>query len=264
MGGERTSGPATCTAEHVRVEEVAGAVVVSLHRPPVNVLDLPTIRSLHAVLSPLPARRDLRVVVLRSGLERVFSAGVDVRDHAPERAAEMLETFHAVFRLLDELPQVTVAAVDGACLGGGCELAAFCDIVLATPRASFGQPEIDVGCFPPVAAALLPRLVGRAAYEMVLTGAPVGAAEAARIGLVTRVVEDVEEEARRLVARLGEKSGAALALARRALRRSAARAFPEALAEAERIYRQELLATDDAGEGVRAFLEKRKPRWHDR
>lgn len=261
MGGERTSGPATCDA-HVRVEEAGGALVVSLHRPPLNVLDLPTIRSLHAALAPLPARSDLKVLVLRSDLERAFSAGVEVRDHSRERAPEMLDAFHAVFRLMDALPQVTLAAVDGPCLGGGCELAAFCDVVLATPRATFGQPEIDVGCFPPVAAVLLPRLIGRAAFEMVLTGAPISAPEAERIGLITRVVDDVDLETRRWIERLSAKSGVALAAARKALRRAEG-SFDGALAGAERIYR-ELLPAEDVEEGIRAFLEKRPPRWRDR
>src|SRR5262245_34779811 len=204
----------------VRVEEAGeGALAIVLERPPLNILDLPMVRSLHAVLEPLHARRDVRVIVLRSGLDRAFSAGVDVGIHAPDRALEMLEAFHAVFRLLDTLPQVTVAAVDGPCLGGGCELAAFCDLLLATPRATFGQPEIDLGCFPPVGAVLLPRLIGRAAFEMVLTGVPVPAPEAARLGLVTRVVEDLRGETERVVATLAGKSGAALAAARHALRR---------------------------------------------
>ncbi len=262
MGGERTSRPASGDGAPVRVAEAGGALVVSLHRPPLNVLDLPTIRSLHAALAPLPARPDLKVLVLRSDLDRAFSAGVDMRDHFRERAPEMLETFHAVFRLMDALPQVTLAAVDGPCLGGGCELAAFCDVVLATPRATFGQPEIEVGCFPPVAAVLLPRLIGRAAFEMVLTGAPVSAQEAERIGLVTRVVDDVDGETRRWVERLSAKSGVALAAARKALRHAGGE-FDRALAQAERIYREELLPAEDAEEGIRAFLEKRPPRWRD-
>jgi cyclohexa-1,5-dienecarbonyl-CoA hydratase len=237
---------------------------VTLQRPPLNVLDIPTIRALHDALFPLLVHRDLKVLVLRSGLEGVFSAGVDVLDHTRERAGAMLDAFHRVFRLLDALPQASIAAVDGRCLGGGCELAAFCDFVLASPRSAFGQPEIDVGCFPPVAAVWLPRVLGRAAWELVLTGAPVTAAEAARIGLVTRVSDDVEQDAAALAARLGGKSAAVLALARRALRRGGEGAFEDALGRMERVYREELLATQDCEEGVRAFLEKRKPRWSDR
>src|SRR6266545_3520013 len=109
MGGEAGSRSAACATAHARSEEAGGALVVSLHRPPLNVLDLPTIRALHAALAPLPARRDVKVLVLRSDVERAFSAGVDVRDHVRERAPEMLEAFHAVFRLLDALPQITLA-----------------------------------------------------------------------------------------------------------------------------------------------------------
>jgi len=250
--------------ETVKVEDADGARWITLDRPPVNVLDLPTIAAIRAALAPLDERRDLKAIVFRSAVPGTFSAGVEVRDHVPARVSEMLEGFHGLVRRLDALPQATVAAVDGTCLGGGCELASACDIVLATPRSVLGQPEIDVGCFPPLASVLLPRLVGRAAAEIVLTGAPLSAAAAARMGLVSRVVEDLEGETRRVVSLLAGKSAAVLALARRALREGATGAVSEALARVEALYRDELMATHDAEEGVRAFLEKRPPRWRDR
>jgi len=253
------------STEPLAIEDREGVRWITLQRPPLNVLDLPTIRALRQAIRPLSRRRtDLKVVVFRSALAGTFSAGVDVRDHGKDRVSDMLEAFHEVFRLMDTLPQATVASVDGRCLGGGCELAAFCDVLLATPRSVFGQPEIDVGCFPPVGAVLLPRLVGRAAFEMVLTGTPLSAAEAARVGLVTRVVDDLAGETAACVSRLTAKSGAVLALARKALRQGARGSFRRALARSERIYREELLATSDVEEGVRAFLEKRPPRWEDR
>jgi cyclohexa-1,5-dienecarbonyl-CoA hydratase len=248
----------------VAVEESGGALWVTLQRPPLNVLDIPAIRELHDVLLRLASRRDLKVLVLRSSLDGTFSAGVDIRDHARDRVVSMLDAFHRIFRLLDALPQATLAAVDGRCLGGGCELASFCDVVLATPRAAFALPEIDVGCFPPVAASWLTRISFRAASELILTGALWSAAEAARMGLVSRVVNDLEVEVRSLVARLAGKSGAVLSLARKALRQGGHGSFAEALARTEEIYRKELLPTQDVEEGVRAFLEKRKPRWTDR
>ncbi|PYQ54815.1 MAG: enoyl-CoA hydratase [Acidobacteria bacterium] len=251
-------------AETVKVEDADGARWITLDRPPVNVLDLPTIAAIGAALTALESRRDIKVVVFRSAIAGTFSAGVEVRDHVRERVGAMLDAFHGVVRHLEALPQATVAAVDGTCLGGGCELASVCDIVLATPRSVLGQPEIDVGCFPPVASVLLPRLVGRAAAEIVLTGAPLSAAAAARIGLVSRVVDGLDAETRRVVALLAGKSAAVLALARRALREGASGTFSDALARVERLYRDELMATHDAEEGVRAFLEKRPPRWRDR
>ena len=247
----------------IRIDQRGAAAYVALARPPLNVLDLPAIRSLHEALAGLTGRRDVKAVVLRSAVDGVFSAGVDVAAHAPERAAEMLRATHDVFRLLDTLPQATLAAVDGLCLGGGCEMAVACDVVVATARSRFGQPEIDVGCLPPVASVLLPRLVGRMAYELILEGTPIAAVEAARIGLVNRVVDDVEREAALWAERIGGKSAAVIALARRAARRGWHGPFAEALADVEAIYLKDLLPTHDAAEGVRAFLEKRKPRWKD-
>ena len=241
-----------------------GAAWVTLRRPPHNILDLATIHALHEALTPLRQRSDLKAVVLRSALEGTFSAGVDVADHAPARAAEMLQAFHALVRLLDTLPQATIAAVDGRCLGGGCEMALLCDLVLATPRATFGQPEIDVGCFPPVASAWLSRLAPRAAFEMVLGGVPLAASEALQAGLISRVVTDLDAEVQRWVKLLCGKSGVVLALARRALRQGAEGSFDQALTRLEQLYLRELLATEDAGEGVSAFLEKRRPQWRDR
>jgi cyclohexa-1,5-dienecarbonyl-CoA hydratase len=252
------------SAEPLAIEDRDGARWITLQRPPLNVLDLPTIRALHHAIRPRTRRRDLKVLVFRSGIPGTFSAGVDVRDHGKNRVSDMLEAFHALFRLLDGMPQATVASVDGRCLGGGCELAAFCDILLATPGSVFAQPEIDVGCFPPVASALLPRIAGRAALEMVLTGRPLTAPEAARAGLVTRVVDDLAAETAACVASLAGKSGAVLSLARKAVRQGGRGSFDKALARMERIYRKELLATADVEEGVAAFLEKRPPRWADR
>ena len=248
----------------VRFEDRDGARWITIERPPLNVLDIPTIEALDTALSSLADRRDLKAVVLRSAIPRTFSAGVDVRDHTRDRVGSMLAAFHGVFRRLDALPQASVAAVDGTCLGGGCELVAFCDISLATARSVFGQPEIDVGCFPPLASVWLPRVAPRAAAEMVLTGAPIGAAEAARVGLVSRVVDDLETETRRVVRLLGGKSAAVLKLARRALQEGAVGPFDDALARVERLYRDGLLATEDMDEGVQAFLEKRPPKWKDR
>jgi cyclohexa-1,5-dienecarbonyl-CoA hydratase len=249
---------------HIHVDERGGAIRLTLGRPPLNVLDVATLEELCALLAPLAQRRDVKAVVLRSSLPGTFSAGADVADHTRERAPAMLAAMHGLVRLMDTLPQVALALVDGRCLGGGCELALSCDLVIASPRASFGQPEIDLACFPPVAAALLPRLAGRHAAELILLGEPVPADRAFRMGLVSRVTDDVDAEGERILDSLARKSGAALALARRALRGGAAGSLAEALDRNERLYLDEVLPTEDAAEGVRAFLEKRPPRWSDR
>jgi cyclohexa-1,5-dienecarbonyl-CoA hydratase len=241
-----------------------GVLVLELRCPPVNVLDFATIRELTQRLTAARDPADLRVVLLRSGLPGVFSAGVDVAAHAPEHVDAMLTAFHRLARCLHDLPQVTLAEVDGPCLGGACELVVLCDIVLATPRAIFGQPEIDLGCFPPVATVMLPRLIGKAAAAMILGGEPVTAPEALRLGLVTAVVDDLAEASSRWTSRLASKSGLALAAARRALREGSHGSFDQALARTEQIYRTDVARSTDAAEGVQGFLEKRPPRWRNR
>jgi cyclohexa-1,5-dienecarbonyl-CoA hydratase len=237
---------------------------ITLSRPPLNVLDIPTLERLREVVDELAGHTELKAVVWRSSLAGTFSAGMDVADHRVERVADMLHAVHGLVRALRDLPQVSIALVDGRALGGGAELAIACDVVLASSRATFAFPEIDVGCFPPVASVLLPRLVGRAATELVVTGRVVQAAEAQALGLASRVVPDLDAAARELVGQLRGKSAAVLALARRAVDTGGHGPFASALERAEQSYLRDLLRTADMEEGVTAFLEKRPPRWTDR
>jgi cyclohexa-1,5-dienecarbonyl-CoA hydratase len=230
------------------------------------VLDLEGIGALQRALDSVAARDDVVVVVLAAEGEKAFSAGVDVRDHFPDRLDDMLESFHRLCRSLIEADAVTVAAVKGVALGGGMELAACCDFVLGAEEASFGQPEIDLGCFPPLGASLYPSLLGaRRSSEIVLLGERLSAAEGREIGLVSRVIAKAELDSAvdELVAKLASKSPAVLRLAKKALRASTERAL-ESLPEIESLYREELAATEDMLEGLQAFLEKRRPVWRGR
>src|SRR3989440_7899927 len=164
---------------------------ITLDRPPLNILDTSMMQALDAVLKRAIAKCDF--VIFQGAGQKAFSAGAEIADHAPKRVSNMLSAFHALFRRLAAADRVTIAAVHGCCLGGGMELATFCDFVLAAESAQFGQPEIKLGCFPPVSMVTLPRLIGmRAAVHVILTGNQIGAAEACRLGLVTRVVPDAE------------------------------------------------------------------------
>lgn len=206
-------------------------------------------------------------VVLRGNGPKGFSAGAEIADHAPDRVREMLSAFHAIFRRLARAECVSIAAVHGFCLGGGMELATFCDFVLATQSASFGQPEIKLACFPPIAMITLPHLCGfRAAADLILSGRKIFADEARLLGLLSRVVPDAELEAAvdDLLVTLTELSPAALRLARRTLWRQRADEFERQLDEIEQIYLDELMRTEDAREGVRAFMEKRAAVWQGR
>ena len=237
-------------------------------RPPLNIFDIAMMREIERALTDCMTMRDVLAVVFESGADsRAFSAGVSVEEHQAETIYQMLDSFHSIFRTMIQLAKPTIAKVDGAALGGGCELVAACDIVISTARARFGQPEIKLGVFPPVAAVLLPRVVGeRRAREMILTGELIDAAEAQRIGLVTHVVEEgrLEAKLQEILTRLRELSAPALEMTRRALDLAQGRPFEDALAAAEDVYLNELMKTEDAEEGLRAFMEKRKPEWRNR
>jgi len=238
---------------------------ITLDRPPLNVLDIAMMNAMSRAVESAVERCDF--LVFQGAGPKGFSAGAEVRDHTPEHVAEMLAAFHGVFRRLARADCLTIAAVHGYCLGGGMELATFCDFVVATESAQFGQPEIKLGCFPPVAMVLLPLLVGfRAALDLILTGRTISAAEAHRLGLVSRMVEDsaLVQAVEALRAELHALSPAVLRLGRRALWKRAGFDFERSLEEVEALYLNELMKTEDAQEGIRAFLEKRAPAWHGR
>ena len=235
---------------------------ITLDRPPVNVLNTAMMESLDAALERALPKSD--IVIFRGAGEKAFCAGADVADHTPKRVGKMLAAFHAVFRRLAAAECLTIAAVHGYCLGGGMELATSCDFVLATDSAEFGQPEIKLGCFPPVALVSLPRLIGmQAAAHLILTGRQITAAEAHRLGMVSRVVPDSElpTAVDALLDELRRLSPHVLGLTRKTLARLHAPDFLAQLDEVERLYLSELIRTRDAREGAQAFLEKRKPVW---
>lgn len=239
---------------------------VVLRNPPLNVIDIPMMEELADSLAEIEARANISIIVL-SGEGRAFSAGVDVAAHAPDKIEEMLAKFHAVIRALIATKKVTVAAVHGHCLGGGAELAMVCDIVYTTESALWGFPEIKLGCFPPVACTALPALVGqKRAAELILTGRTIAGQEAAEIGLANHVVRDDElaGAVEKCVAQLRGLSPSALAIAKKASYAWDAMHFDKGLTRAERLYLDELMKTEDAQEGIRAFLEKRPPRWTGR
>ncbi|MCC6188259.1 MAG: enoyl-CoA hydratase/isomerase family protein [Anaerolineales bacterium] len=237
---------------------------VSLNRPPLNVLNLGMLRELQAALRALAAEQSLRVLVLRADpVLRVFSAGVDVADHTADRVRAMIPLFDAVCCALASFPLPTLAVVHGHALGGGCELALSCDLVLAAEGATFGQPEIKLATIAPMAALRLPGLVGyRRAAELLFTGSAISAAEAAEIGLINRAVPAAElaAAAEQLAGQLAALSGAALRICKQALRQGE-RHWETGLGTVEQLYLDGLMATTDAAEGVAAFLEKRPPVW---
>jgi cyclohexa-1,5-dienecarbonyl-CoA hydratase len=248
-------------------EKKARVTCLTIEHPPVNVLGIELLCELDQELSACAADSTTDVVVLEGAGTRAFSAGMDIRDHTREKAPEMLEVVHRVIRKLLALPQVTIAAVRGVCFGGGCELASCCDFIVASEDSSFATPEIHVGCYPPVALARFPTLIGyHRAAEMILTGRHYSASEALDLGLINRVFaeDQFDNGLTSLLDELLSKSGAVMRIALKGLRELSLRDFSGALSRSEEIYCRELLETEDVDEGVRAFLEKRKPNWKHR
>ena len=236
---------------------------VRMANAPLNVIDLAMAGELGQALAALEARTDISVIVLE-GDARAFSAGVDIKAHVPEQIQEMLTNFHAAIRAVVGSRKVTIAAVRGACLGGGGELAMVCDIVYTARDATWGFPEIKLGCYPPVASVALPVLVGqKRASELILTGRSISGDEAVVIGLANRSAraEELEGLVQETISELGQLSATALAHAKKALYAWDAVHFDKGLVRAEKIYLEELISTVDAREGIMAFLEKRSPKW---
>jgi len=237
---------------------------ITLDDPPLHILDIAMLEELRDAISRV--RNDRHALIITSSGEKAFSAGASVQDHMGDRVATMLARFHDCFRMLARLDIVTVALVRGAALGGGCELALACDFVLSSDRSRFGQPEINLGVFPPVAAYQFSRqLAPRKGLELLLSGLPVDAATADQLGLVNAVFADSEFEskANEWLQRLYKQSASSLRLAKKAFRLAQAEDFDERLAKVERLYLEELMKTNDANEGLNAFIEKRKPAWRN-
>jgi cyclohexa-1,5-dienecarbonyl-CoA hydratase len=236
---------------------------VGLNNPPINVIDIPLMEELAATLAEIESRREISVIIL-SGTQKAFSAGVDVAAHTPDKAGEMLAKFHAVIRSLVASKKISIAAVHGHCLGGGAELAMMCDLAYTSELATWGFPEIKLGCYPPVAVTALSALVGQKhAADLIFTGRSITGKEAAAIGLANAVVPevDLEHTVEETVHHISKLSPASLAVTKKAFYAWDAMHFDKGLARAEKIYFDELMKTEDAYEGINAFLEKRPAIW---
>jgi cyclohexa-1,5-dienecarbonyl-CoA hydratase len=236
---------------------------ISLQNSPLNIIDIPMMEELSQALAEIESHHDTPVVVL-AGSGKAFSAGVDVAAHTPDKIQTMLAKFHALTNSLVNTKKVTIAAVHGHCLGGGAELAMVCDLVYTAESAEWGFPEIKLGCYPPVACTALAALIGQKnAAELILTGRCISGNEAASRGLANRAVPEcqLEAEVQKSVKQLLELSPAALAVAKQAIYAWDSIHFDKGLARAERIYLEQLMQTEDAHEGIKAFLEKREPKW---
>jgi len=250
----------------VKIAVQGGLARVTLDRPPVNVLTTAMMRDLASALRSVAADPDVRVVRLDAE-GKTFSAGVDVGEHLGPALPAMMDALADLFAAFESVPQPIVAVVQGAALGGGLEVVLGCDLVVASERASFAQPEIKLGVFAPPATVLLPRRIGAsAATGLLLTGESLSASQAWGLGLVHAVlpVEGFETAAEAWVGKLLALSGVALRLAKRALSASLDLPLREAHDAVHDIYLNDLMATQDAREGLESFVAKRPPVWKHR
>ncbi len=249
-----------------RIDDRVGRITFA--RPPVNILNIAMMREINDALNRCSTERELVAIVFDAASDcRAFSAGVAVEEHAEETIFQMLDSFHAIFRNLEQIGRPTIAIIDGAALGGGCELVTACDIAIASDRGRFGQPEIKLGVFPPVAAVLLPQVVGdKRAREMILTGELIEAAEAYRLGLINYLVpaDQLELKTNEILLKLRGLSAIALEHTKRAIDAGHGSSLDRTLKTVEDMYLHELMKTYDATEGINAFIQKRKPVWRNR
>ncbi len=245
--------------------EEGGLRRILLDRLPGNVLDVEAFAEIRRSIGEVSADPESRAIVFE-GTGPNFSFGASVPEHLPDKVAELLSAFRSVLVDLETSGIPSASIVRGQCLGGGLELAAWCGRVFCDPTARFGVPEIKLGVFPPIAAIALPwRIGGPAATEMILSGSVLDAAAAARIGLADECAANPETAFRAWFEEtLAPKSTVALRFASRAIRAPLSRALADELPALERLYLDELMACRDPLEGLRAFLEKRPPRWENR
>ena len=236
-----------------------------LARPKANLIDAAMIAALSSAFDAYRSNSSLLAALIDHDGPH-FSFGASVEEHLPAQCDEMLHGLHALLARMLEWPKPILIAVRGQCLGGGFELALAGCLIFAAPDARFGQPEMKLGVFAPAASVLLPLRVGQArAEDLLLSGRPISAANAAGWGLVSEMANDPAAAALAYFdANLADKSAASLALAVRAAREPFAELARARLDAVEALYLGKLMATRDANEGLKAFIEKRQPRWEHR
>lgn len=252
--------------EFVRYRVDGPVARLTLHRPEHNLLNEALLLELSEGITTLSEKESVKLIVLDAA-GKVFCGGVDIGEYTAERAFQMLNAFHNACIAMVEAPQPVVVIVDGPAVGGGAELVAYGDLVVATPRARFALPEITIGMFPPLASTMFPHIIGpKRALEMVLTGEAVTAERALELGLVNRLVPEaqLQDTVKAMIAKITAQSGAVLGMAKKAVVGGTGLSLRDALRHSMNVFLNELYRLEDSREGLRALLEKRKPQWKNR
>jgi cyclohexa-1,5-dienecarbonyl-CoA hydratase len=252
--------------QFIRFQLEGSVARLTLNHPEHNLLTEAMLRELADGVASIATTAAVKVIVLDAA-GKVFCGGVDIGEYTADRAFSMLDAFYSACIAMVEAAQPVVVVVDGPAIGGGAELVAFGDLVIATPRARFALPEITIGMFPPLASTMFPHIIGpKRALELILTGEAITAERARDLGLVNRLVPESQLQAavNELIAKMSAQSGAVLGMAKRAVLGGIGISLREALRNSMSIFLNELFRTEDSQEGLRALLEKRKPQWKNR
>jgi cyclohexa-1,5-dienecarbonyl-CoA hydratase len=239
---------------------------LTLNHPPHNVLTVPMMKEMAEAIESLNGRGDIKAILLQSS-QAAFSAGISLEDSRPDRVFQTLDAFTRVFQAMSDISKPVIVVVNGPAIGAGSELVGFADVVLATPKAKFAQPEVKLGVFPPFAAVMLPQHIGpKKTYELILTGEALSAEEALRFGFVNKVVPENElhDQVESLMARIAEFSGPVLEVTKKVIGGSMGLPLKEAMKKSQDLYLNELMNLEDVQEGLRAVIEKRKPVWKNK
>jgi len=267
FGGEQKRAHAEF--KFIKWELRDGQARLTLNRPPHNILNAEMLTEIALAVESLHDHPEVRAILLQASKDsKSFCGGVDLPEYTAQRVFQMLDAFARVYAASHETGKPLLVAVNGPALGGGCELAAFGDMVIATPKAKFSQPEIKLlGMFPPFATSIFPHVIGpKRAMEMLLTGEPVAAEEAVQLRLVNKLVPEAELEKTvdTLMAHISQHSSPVLAMAKKAIYEGLGMSLIKALRHSQDLFLNELYKLEDSQEGLRAILEKRKPQWKNR
>jgi cyclohexa-1,5-dienecarbonyl-CoA hydratase len=239
---------------------------LTLNHAPHNVLTVPMMKEMAEAIESLNGRADVKAILMQSS-QAAFSAGISLEDSRPDKVFQTLDAFTRVFQAMIDISKPVIVVVNGPAIGAGSELVGFADVILATPKAKFAQPEVKLGVFPPFAAVMLPALIGpKKTYELILTGEALSAEEALRLGFVNKLVPeaDLKKHVDALMARISEFSGPVLEVTKRVIAGSIGLPLKDAMKKSQDLYLNELMNLEDVQEGLRAVIEKRKPVWKNK
>ncbi len=252
--------------QHIKVRVEGEVARLTLDRSDHNLLNERMLSELATGISALGEQSEIKLIVLDSA-GKTFCGGIELGEYTQRRVFQLLEAFHAAFLAMLDTSKPLLVVVNGPAFGGGAELAALGDLVIATPRARFAQPEIKLGFFPPLSAAVLPYLLGpKQALELVLTGETITAERALEIGLVNWLVPESELQAKvnEVIGKVTLQSGAVLSMAKKAIIASLGLPLRDGVRNSMKVFLNELGDLEDSQEGVRALVEKRAPKWKNR